>query len=286
MERERWSRLYLLILAASKGHKSGWLYPTRTIVAVFFWALLHDRAIRWACDPANWPEDLRPHTLPRPDRMSKRLKTEQVEAVIEQIEAALQRPEESPVKAIDSKPLPIGVCSKDPDARWGRATRGKLMLGYKLFAIWGDGPMPVAWRITAMNVQDGVGGRPLLERLEGDGCVTADGQFDQNANYDIAAAHGHQLIALPRREGAGRGHRPQSEHRLLGLELVQLVPEWVDAARDAIERFFSGLTSSSGGLTCLPPWARRMTRVTRWVQAKLILNALRLTALNRATAMA
>ena len=103
-----------------------------------------------------------------------------------------------------------------------------------------------------------------------------DGQYDQNSNYDEAALHGHQLIALPRRDGAGRGHRPQSPHRLRGLELQAIISQWFTSARGQIEREFSGLTCFGGGLTCLPPWVRGLPRVTRWVQAKLVLNALRI----------
>ena len=45
--------------------------------------------------------------------------------------------------------------------------------------------------------------------------------------------------------------------------------------RDDIERFFGNLTNWGGGLHCLPPGARTHRRVHRWVQAKLIINAVK-----------
>ena len=45
--------------------------------------------------------------------------------------------------------------------------------------------------------------------------------------------------------------------------------------RRQIERDFGNLVSFGGGLTCLPAWVRRFTRVRNWVQAKLLVNAAR-----------
>jgi hypothetical protein len=45
--------------------------------------------------------------------------------------------------------------------------------------------------------------------------------------------------------------------------------------RSAIERQFGNLTNWGGGLTCLPSWVRTHRRVHRWVQAKLVLTALK-----------
>lgn len=278
MERERWDRLYALILKLGKSFRSGWKYPTTTIAAIHFWAVGHDRPTAWACRRANWPACLPWRSLPPQDRMSRRLKTSAVRGLLAAVEAAL-RAEPEPIKAIDSKPLVVGICSKDREARWGRVTGGCAVRGYKLHALWDGGTLPIAWWITAMNVQDGVGGRPLLERLTGRGRVLGDGQYDQNVNYELAAAHGHQLIAMPRRRGAGRGHRPQSPHRLRGLRLAQRRRRWLRTLRSRIELHFAGLTSFGGGLHGLPPWVRGLQRVTRWVQAKLILNALRIQSL-------
>ena len=41
------------------------------------------------------------------------------------------------------------------------------------------------------------------------------------------------------------------------------------------ERQFGNLVNWGGGLTCLPAWVRTHRRVRRWVQAKLVLAALK-----------
>jgi len=276
MERERWLALYALILKVAKPFESGWKYPTSLIAAVWFWAALHDRPVSWACRRGNWPPDLAPTRLPTQDRMSKRLKTQSVRGLLNAVEAAEQTVKDEPIKAVDSKPLTVGVSSKDADAKWGCATGGCYLRGYKFHAIWGSGTLPITWRVTSMNVQDGRGAAPLFDQLTGYGCVLGDGQYDQNVRYEQAAAHGHQLIAYPRCPNAGKGHRRQSPHRLRGLKLVKRWRRWVDRWRGRIEQSFGGLTCSSGCLGTLPAWIRGITRVTLWVQAKLIINAQRL----------
>jgi hypothetical protein len=59
MERELWKTLYLLAVKFDNpwGH---WRYSTAEILAVYFWAVVHDRPTSWAANPAVWPEDLRP----------------------------------------------------------------------------------------------------------------------------------------------------------------------------------------------------------------------------------
>lgn len=43
--------------------------------------------------------------------------------------------------------------------------------------------------------------------------------------------------------------------------------------RQRIERYFANLTNWGGSLTHLPAWVRTYQRVYRWVQAKLLINA-------------
>jgi hypothetical protein len=45
--------------------------------------------------------------------------------------------------------------------------------------------------------------------------------------------------------------------------------------RAQIERYFGRLVTWGGGLTGLPAWVRTHRRVHRWVQAKLVLSALK-----------
>ena len=46
--------------------------------------------------------------------------------------------------------------------------------------------------------------------------------------------------------------------------------------RDQVERIFSALSCFGGGLTTIPPWVRRLDRVSRWVAAKIAIYHARL----------
>ena len=76
MERELWSVLYQLAKAWDR--PSWWtaeVYQDYEIVAVYCWAVLHERPTSWACDPRNWPEGLWPAgRLPSQSTMSQRLR--------------------------------------------------------------------------------------------------------------------------------------------------------------------------------------------------------------------
>jgi len=63
MERELWVTLYYLLRRLDKPWGS-WRYSASDIVAVYFWAVIHDRPTGWAAEPINWPADLQPALLP------------------------------------------------------------------------------------------------------------------------------------------------------------------------------------------------------------------------------
>src|SRR5689334_16708139 len=74
MELELWSETS----AAISGVARNWprhprdRYSTATVVRVHQWACLHDRPVRWACEPKNWPAAARPEALPDQSTMSRR----------------------------------------------------------------------------------------------------------------------------------------------------------------------------------------------------------------------
>ena len=58
-------------------------------------------------------------------------------------------------------------------------------------------------------------------------------------------------------------------------------------SRDTIDRSFGVFVSTAGGLgTALPPWVRTLSRVRRWVGAKVVLYNARLTVQDRLRAEA
>jgi hypothetical protein len=270
--------LYELARQLSRGWRDGYKYSPAAIVGVFLWAVVHDRPVSWACQLDNWPAELVERGLPSQSTMSRRLKSEPVRRLLELMENCFKAelPQEG-LKFIDAKPLVVSGVSKDPEATRGYGVSGYAK-GYKLYAIWGAGCVPYAGEVHPMNLSEKRVARSLIGQLKGNGRLVGDSAYDANPLYDLAAKKGHQLAACrhsPR--GGGLGHRRQSPHRLQGIALLQS-PEGRQLMNErlAIERAFGHCTSFGGGLGPLPPWVRRLQRVRLWVQAKLLVNALRI----------
>ena len=277
MERELWLILYHIALECDQLSKAR--YRPAVIVGVYCWAVLHDRPVCWACERRNWPESLFDEPcfcLPSQSTMSRRLGRPDTEQVLDQASALLVEAWAFCwVKIIDAKPLSIGGFSKDGDARWGRSVKG-IAKGYKLYAIWGRGAMPVVWGLASMNVGEATMARRMIALLEGGGYLLGDCQYDSNALHALAREHGYQLVAPRKKPGTGLGHRAHATERLRALELLHTpFGHALFNHRSHIERNLAWLTNCAGGLQPLPAWVRRFHRVRLWVYAKLLLNALR-----------
>jgi hypothetical protein len=276
MERELWMALYRLAMALGSRFGS-WKFSAADIVVVYFWAVVHDRPMTWALGQENWPADLRPRCLPSQSTFSKRMRRPETQELMLKIEHTLLAAlgvGRMLLCVIDGKPLTVSGVSKDPDARFGRGA-GHKAKGYKLHAVWANGPLPLAWAITGMNASEKTVARDLLSTLPGGGYVLGDGEFDSNPLYDAAHESGYQLVVRKRR-GKKLGHRRQSPHRLRSIDLLNSeFGRSLYDQRGEIERSFGAMVSFGGGLICLPPWARRITRVRNWVHTKLLINALR-----------
>ena len=275
MERELWPIVYRELRAAARGTTQKYThYHPWVIAAVLVWAALHDRPVCWACRPENWSTTrLRPPELPSPATVSRRA-ARTVFAVFLNRVAARLRGDGPPAweLIVDGKPLPIGRCSKDPDAR-----AGPLGKGYKLHAILGERCWPEAWAVTAMRDYEGAVAERLLKQVRGKGVLLADGNYEASRLYDAAAASGYQLLAHPDSRDTGRGHRYQSPHRAAALRWFADGLGWaLYRGRGAIERAFGNAGSFGGGLGPLPNWVRRQGRVQRWVWCKLAINAARI----------
>lgn len=279
MERELWQALYLLATSFDKRWGS-WKYSTAEIVAVYFWAVVHDRPTSWAAQPGEWPDDLRPEPLPPQSTLSRRLK--QADAVelmttVEQRLILLIGLGKHWIHVIDGKPVAVSPISQDPDAACGRGAGG-WQKGYKVHAVWNGGPMFTTWALAALNVSEKAVARQLFRSLLGGGYILGDTQYDVSDLYDDAEQAGFQLVAkkTPGRGRNGLGHRRQSPGRLRSIELLTTpFGTALYRQRNAIERQFGFLASTGGILGPLPAWVRRFHRVRHWVQAKLILSGLR-----------
>lgn len=283
MELRLWKAILAIMDALPTRRAARLAYSDAEIVAVFYWAVIHDRPISWACRPAHWPIHLRGRRLPSGSTVSRRLRSASVVALLTDVERRVTAPREGGIFwMLDGKPLPIGGCSKDSQAGYGRAAGGKAK-GYKMHALVGADGSLAGWRLAPMNVDERVMAARMLRRCEARGYIVADTNYDSNPLHAICEARGDRQLVTRRRYGPwhGLGHKEQTAGRLRSVPLTE--GPWPGFAegllrdRSAIERKFGHLVSWGGGLTTLPPWVRTYRRVYRWVQAKLTLAAIRLT---------
>ena len=287
MEGQLWKLILVVLSELHKRRKRACqAFGDEDIVKVFYWSVIHDRPISWACQSCNGPWQQRRVALPSNSTMSRRLRTASVMDLLDRLEQRITRPTEQSVYwMIDGKPLPISCCSKDNQAGYGRAARCKAK-GYKLHALINIQGAVASWRVAPMNADERTMAERMLKSASVQGYVVGDGNYDSNPLHKICDERGKQLIAR-RRGGPGRqlGHRRHQPGRLRSMALLEgphrEFGEHLLKDRSAIERYFGNTTSWGGGLTHLPPWVRTHRRVRRWVQAKLTLTALRRTISNK-----
>jgi hypothetical protein len=279
MERELWPPLYRALTQAADDFRQKYVhYQPWAVAAVLLWAALHDRPISWACEASHWSTTrLRPGRLPSQPTMSRRMKRVVFDCFLTLLTQRLRGAGlPALVLTLDGKPLLVGGCAKDPDAKFGRAA-GHIGRGYKLHAIWAGRPLPEAWAVTPLNEHEATVAERLFVQLDGGGYVLADGNYDATALFDRAGACGYQLVAAQRDQNPGTGHHYQSPYRLRCIELLRgAFGHELFALRPRIERSFGNATAFGGGLSPLPAWVRRRHRVEHWVWAKLAINAVRI----------
>lgn len=278
MERELHRQLYRVVYDLARTRRTPRvLYPDRVIVTTYFWAVLHDRPVAWACRASSWPAQARLDGLPSASTMCRRLRRAEVLELIRRLEqTVLGRLPRSNLCFIDAKPLPIGSCSGDRDAKPGYAA-GRIARGYKLHVILDAKGAVRDCHVDAMRPREATIAPRLIRKLRGTGTLVGDNAYDTNKLYDLAGRRGWQLVARRRFGTQLSTHVRQSRWRLRAHR--QMAPRQRQALyrqRSAIERFFGCLGNQCGGLGPLPNHVRRLRRVRYWVQAKLILYHLRL----------
>ena len=201
MERELWPLLYHHLREAAKDFSQKYVQMQPWVLAaVFLWAALHDRPVRWACDSRNWgTTPLRPPRLPSPRTLSRRIDGVAAGLFWRRLEQRLRGAANPDLVAfLDGKPLVVSGVSKDPDAGYGRAAGCKAK-GYKLHAVWAGRPVPEAWEVTPMNTCEKAVARRLIPQLTYGGYLLADGNYDASDLYDRAFVQGYRLIAAHRK---------------------------------------------------------------------------------------
>jgi hypothetical protein len=278
MERELWPVLYRTVRAVAGDFVQKYVQiPGWVILLTVLWAALHDRPVSWACDPDNWKSTrLRLPRVPSPATMSRRADSVGLGLLWRAVQERLRLANlpASWLSFLDGKPLPVGGCTKDRDAGYGRGA-GTMDKGYKLHTVWSNGVLPEAWEVTPLNVAETAVAPRLLEQLVGSGYVLADGVYDVNELFDLAHQRGYQLVTPAPKAPPGR--RRQSPYRLRSIDLVQdPFGKWLYGQRIGIEEAFGNVSSFGGGLGPLPAWVRGLPRVRTWVWAKLLINAARI----------
>jgi hypothetical protein len=282
VEGQLWTLIVAVLATIDKRRKrANENFSDEDIVKVFYWSVIHDRPISWACQRRNWPLHLRRRSLPSNTTMSRRLRSSSVVVLLDALERRVSAPRQPHLYwMIDGKPLVISGCSKDRQAGYGRAARSKAK-GYKIHAIVAADGSVASWRVAPMNKDERVMAERMLKRADIAGYIAADANYDSNKIHKICDERGNRQFVSPRRYGKGRkvGHRAQSPGRLRSIALLEnpepRFGEQLLKDRAAIERHFAHTTNWGGGLTHLPPWVRTYKRVRRWVQAKITLNGLR-----------
>lgn len=284
MELELWSETSAAIgaVAADWPRHPRDQYSTALIVRVYHWACLHDRPIRWACDPGNWTAQTRPEILPNQSTLSRRTRRADFEQFLLRLGQHMNgKAKGSMLKIVDGKALELPNHSSDRDATWSRGV-SRTSLGYKLHAIVSGNPMPDAFAITPLNVCEKQMAARMIQRTGGFGYLLGDAHYDASWLFDFCHHHCHQLLCPRARPGSGEGHHYVSKHRRRAIAMLEIPPavnrfgQALYQQRTDIEREFSQLSCFGAGLGPLPSWVRRIWRVRHWVINKLLINAARI----------
>src|ERR1051325_6573814 len=85
MERELWQLLYATAIQLDEKW-GAWRYNAADILGVYFWAVVHDRPMSWAVNKAHWPDDLRPKWVPSQSTLSRRMRKDRTQQLMQEIE--------------------------------------------------------------------------------------------------------------------------------------------------------------------------------------------------------
>jgi hypothetical protein len=273
MESELYRKVYQLVIKIANGRKiKRATFFDAEIVLTYFWAVLHDRPIYWACYKKNWPVYYRRKPLPTPSTMTRRLRKQGVQSLLKEIEKALiETLQPSLCRWVDAKPLPVSGISKDKQAGWGHAC-GTMAKGYKLYTIADYTQGFIKWTVLPMQHSEATVARDLIKGLNEEGYLIGDGAYDKNHLYELAGNKSIQLLTPQRiKQAKGFGHRKDSKYRIQAMQMKDTYfGQGLMSSRDQIERMYGQLTNFGCGLSPLPNWVRTLFRVEMWVRAKLI----------------
>lgn len=251
--------------------------PSTQVVAMHLWQVFHDRTLTWASDPSSYVGVFRPRRILSISQFSRRVKTQRVAALLQALHFELSTPD-GPVAMsyFDGKLLPVALHSHDAEATKVR-TNGGYIRGYRLHAYATEGGYLPVWSVTGAHCGEQTIARTLARHLPAmteDALVFGDIRYDSALLYtDVANAGGALLTRLQAISQDPTKRRAMGQARLDAAQWWEDHP--LDARdamrhRDEIERIFSTLCCTAGGLAPLPAWVRTQDRVQRWVGIKII----------------
>ena len=291
MDREIWNQICAAVRSADRRIRRTGRRPTFTdqqILKMLIWVGAHDRPLCWGCDRRHYSRLYRPARLPSISQFCRRVKPARIQAMLAAVNAYLTRSQRPTRRAfLDGKAMILSDYTHDAEARTGHASTG-FAKGYKLHALaTQDGRIP-AFTVTSLNVGEPNTARRLTEAIEPHTLVLADANYDSCALYQAVADRGARLLTPLK----GRAREAQRLRRLPAARRQAIRrwdrhPAWclgILHRRDAIDRIFGAMVSFGGGLHGLPPWVRRLDRVTRWITVKVVVYHARLQHRHRASA--
>jgi transposase len=293
MDGKLWKVLYREIHKASKGFNISprvgrpVMYQTEEILAVWAFAALMDWPIsvaqrRLSRGAVGWW--LRRHwgwrdRIPSVPTLCRRAQQTEFRKLLRQVLHNFRRRLSAKPAAhvmMDSTFLLTGANSHDPESRWA-CHGGKWFRGYALHTICDEQGQLWAWRVTSANVQEMKAARKLIRQLAAlnDGTVKvviADSGYDSEPLHQLVR---HRLDAMMLAPLNLRGSRTnnwrarQPGRNFSDILLRRRKGQMLLEKRSVVERWYSMFKGSSN-VSSLPYHARRLHRVRRWIDLKLM----------------
>jgi transposase len=273
-----WLELVALVRSLdTRAYNGRFDYTDSEILLTHLWAVIHRQPDSWACRRENWPLFVRRIARPSCSRLSRRLRSAEVQELGRALFARLraQMPHCPLLLIADGKAILVSSHSRDRRASFGCYG----LRGYKLHALCDSRGLIVCFRVTPLHTHEVEMTCRMLRELPAVGYVLGDSNYENKHLYRQCDQSGAQLLAPRRAKHRGRGTRKKIERsRRRGIDMLEQSRTGFGPAllnqRRAIERCF-GRLEMNYGLTRAPAWVRGLDRVRRWVSAIVSLDLFR-----------
>lgn len=292
MDGRLWTQLYREIRRACKGEVLSRrvgrprVYGTDEILLVWAFAAMNDWPIsvarrKLASGVAGWWMRRHwawPKRMPSVPTLTRRAQDGTFRCLLRRVLRRLRKRLAAAPRGLavmDATFLLTGSYSRDPESRW-TCHGGKWYRGYALHAIVDQQGVLWAWHVTSANVQEMAVARRLIRQLSLSGgsvdYLITDTGYDSEPLHQLSRRRlDAQLLAPVNLRGAKterwRERQPgrNASDRLLATPEGQVLSN----VRSVIERWNSWFKGTSK-TSMLPYHVRRIRRVRRWIDLKLM----------------